>query len=514
MFRKIQLALAGVSLLLLPLIYSEGLANLLHRWLSEEEYSHGILIPVLSLYLAWERRDALRAAVGPGSGWGLTIILFALILTLVGEISAYYLLIHYSFVFYLFGWAVVLWGRPVGRLLFMPLVILLFAVPLPYFIQAIVTSKMQLLSSELGVVLIRLFDIPVYLSGNVIDLGSVQLEVVEACSGLRYLFPLMSIGFLTAYFYQAALWKRCFVFISTIPITIVMNSLRIGLTAVLVDHYGPAMAEGFVHDFEGWAVFALCLAVLLGQILLLERFTTRRSVLEVIGLGEIKPIVPGPAQPVRRIHLLLCTAGLVGTVFTVLALDQMQRRGEVHLSPTNLALFPSEVQQWHGQFVYMGDQVLEALKVTDHLMRNYTHPQYEEPVNLYVAYYGNQRKGESPHSPRVCIPGGGWSITDLSRTELDGRPLNRVLISREGESQLVYYWFSERGQVVANEYVKKWLLLRDFLMTGRSDGALIRVTTPIPPGGDMAAADRRLQEFVRSMNEPLMSYLPEATLYE
>lgn len=107
-----------------------------------------------------------------------------------------------------------------------------------------------------------MFQIPVFLEGNIIDLGVYQLQVVEACSGLRYLFPLMSLGFIAAYFYQAAFWKRAIVFLMTIPITILMNSFRIGVIGVMVDNWGISMAEGFLHDFEGWIIFMACAAIL------------------------------------------------------------------------------------------------------------------------------------------------------------------------------------------------------------------------------------------------------------
>ncbi len=108
----------------------------------------------------------------------------------------------------------------------------------------------------------RLLGISVYLEGNVIDLGSYKLEVAEACSGLRYLFPLMSVGAIMAYLINGKAWARVVVFASTIPIAILMNSFRIGVIGVLVDRYGTEQATGILHFFEGWVVFMICLALL------------------------------------------------------------------------------------------------------------------------------------------------------------------------------------------------------------------------------------------------------------
>ena len=107
-----------------------------------------------------------------------------------------------------------------------PLFFLVFMIPLPNFLLNNLSTKLQLISSELGVAVIRLFDISVYLEGNVIDLGVYKLQVVEACSGLNYLFPLMSLSFIMADLYKAPFWKRAIVFLSSIPITIIMNSFN------------------------------------------------------------------------------------------------------------------------------------------------------------------------------------------------------------------------------------------------------------------------------------------------
>ena len=139
---------------------------------------------------------------------------------------------------------------------------LFFTIPLPKFLYNNLSSQLQLISSEIGVWFIRLFDISVYLEGNVIDLGNYKLQVVEACSGLRYLFPLMTLGFIAAYFFKGAFWKRAIIFLSSIPITVLMNSLRIGMIGVTVEYWGVAAAEGLLHDFEGWVVFMACTAVL------------------------------------------------------------------------------------------------------------------------------------------------------------------------------------------------------------------------------------------------------------
>src|SRR5207245_1672825 len=151
---------------------------------------------------------------------------------------------HYAFLLVIYGLVLALTGPAIFRRLWMPLLMLVFAIPLPSFFNNSLSLHLQLLSSGLGVWVIRAAGISVLLEGNVIDLGSYQLEVAEACSGLRYLFPLMTLAFIVAYLFRGPMWKRIALFLSSVPITIVMNSLRIGFIGITVERWGSGMAEG------------------------------------------------------------------------------------------------------------------------------------------------------------------------------------------------------------------------------------------------------------------------------
>ena len=196
---------------------------------------------------------------------------------------------------------------------FIPIIFLLFAIPLPYFIDAMLSFRLQLISSQLGTSFIRLLQIPVFLEGNVIDLGIYKLQVVEACSGLRYLYPLMSLGFLAAYLFQAPLWQRALVFLSTIPITIVMNSLRIGIVGVLVNYWGPQDADGFLHMFEGWIIFIACAGVLVAEMSLLARLGSGKGFFEVFYPPTVKASLPQGqrARSLSRAPLVSCFVAAV-----------------------------------------------------------------------------------------------------------------------------------------------------------------------------------------------------------
>ena len=495
-------------------LYWDGLAEAVLRWELQEEYSHGYLIPLVSLFILWEKRFQIAASYQNYSWWGLPIIVLALIILLIGEVSALYMLIHYSFILLLFGLSLAFLGSAT-RFTWVAIALLGFAVPLPYFIEVILTSKLQLISSQLGVEIIRLCRIPVFLSGNIIDLGNYQLQVVEACSGLRYLFPLMSLGFIGAYLYQASVWKRAVLFLSTVPITIFMNSLRIAITGILVDNWGTEMAEGFLHDFEGWLIFMACGGLLLLEVLLMELLTTRLSVRQAFAVpvsvsaeqySSQNSVSLQFSKPLAvSIPLLLVALAVVGS------LDS--REEDTTFKKTELISFPLKFDEWFGREDRIEADVAEKLGFTEYVMINYQNQQHR-PVNFYVAYYASQRKGVSPHSPKVCIPGGGWEIAKFSRTRVDEMPVNRVLIRKGTQDQIVYYWFEERGTPIANEYLKKWMLFKDALFLNRTDGSLVRVTTPVLNDETLEDADLRAQEFIRLSRNQLIQLLPAKSLSE
>ena len=508
------LVLLAIGFALLLPAYWGGISDLVFRWDRQEEYSHGYLIPLVSAYLIWQRKDLLKSLEFKPTWFPVILVAIGIMISAIGEISAIYVLIHFSLILIILAMAWALMGWYAFKYVLIPLALLGFAIPLPYFIEAALTADLQLISSNLGVAFIRLFGIPVFSEGNVIDLGVYQLQVVEACSGLRYLYPLMGVGFIVVYLYQVEFWKRALVFLSTIPVTIFMNSFRIGVIGVLVDNWGIGMAEGFLHYFEGWIIFIACLAILIAEMWVLNHVGKRPGSFAASFSMPGSPELPRenvehrtrdiPKPFIACVVLTLISLGLVKAIDT---------RAEVIPDREQFVNFPLHFDGWRGEQDNLQQIVTAKLKLSDYLLNNYS-KNSGPPVNFYVAYYASQRKGVSPHSPRVCVPGGGWSITDIKRTVIDveGREtalnINRAIIQNGQHRQLVYYWFKQRGRDIANEYWMKWYLLTDSLSLNRTDGSMVRVVTPIVPGEKDADADRRLQAFLGDVDGMLDNYVP------
>lgn len=507
------LALGGAAVLLAAAAFHGALLELIRRWTNQQEYSHGFLIPVVAAWLIWTRRNFLLASFGPPSWTGVFLILLAMFLHLVGLLSAIFILSQFAFIVALFGIALAVGGLSLLRAAFFPIMFLVFAIPLPYFIDAHLSFNLQLISSQLGVFFIQLFGIPVYLDGNMIDLGNYKLQVVDACSGLRYLYPLLSLSVLAAYLFAAPLWQSALVLLSSIPITIAMNSMRIGIVGLTMDRWGPRMADGALHFFEGWVIFIASALLLALETYLLARFSGRRFVkafrVSVPAGADRTPTqeykkFPGYHVPLFASLLLICV--------TTLASSLISNRSEIIPDRKRFVTFPMTISEWHGRSFLLESQIESGLALDDYVLSDYSKLD-GKVVNLYVAYYTSQRTGESPHSPLVCIPGSGWTITRLERRDsASSHPLNRAIIERSGSRQLVYYWYEERGRSIASEYWSKWYLLSDAATKNRSDGALVRLITPISPGELERDADNRLQVFIQDLRPSLRGYLPSEAM--
>ncbi|MCC6529119.1 MAG: VPLPA-CTERM-specific exosortase XrtD [Pseudomonadales bacterium] len=504
-----------IALVAGALAFDSGLAWLGKEW-GREEYSHGYLLVLVALFMVLQKRSELHlASPADRSTWlGWAALLAGLLALLLGRLTTLHIIEHYGLLMVIFGLSGALLGWRGVRLIWPGLLLLVFAIPLPPFLYNNLSGQLQLISSQIGVAVISLFDIPVYLEGNVIDLGVYQLQVVEACSGLRYLFPLMSFGYIAAYLYKGPWWHRLLVLLSTIPITVLMNSFRIGVIGVTVDRWGIEMAEGFLHDFEGWVIFMSCTAILLLEMWLLN--WSRRNhepFREVFGVD-----FGGNASPGAFAGRPLPTAFVASVVALVIAMGGMFALGErQELIPTRQEFqqFPLTLDGWKGKSQRIEDRYLDSLKLTDYHMADYLSAQGDW-VNFYVAYYDSQRSGASAHSPRSCIPGDGWRISNLETQpvpgiEIAGHPLtiNRVQIQKGDNRQLVYYWFQQRGRIITNEYLVKWYLFWDALTRNRSDGALVRFTTPLRPGEQWAEGDARIRELIRQVGPKIVAYVPE-----
>ena len=498
-----------------------GFVSLAQAWITPE-YSQGPLIPLISLYLFLRElrhdpapmpgaAEALRANRWPG----IALIAFSLLFGLFGNLVHISDLVTYAFILWVGGVVLTVMGWQRGRRHQLPVLHLIFMVPLPQFVFWKLTIFLQLISSQIGVWFVDLMGVPVFLEGNVIDLGVYKLQVAEACSGLRYLFPILSFSYLFGILYRGPFWHKVVLFLMAAPLTVLMNSFRIGMIAVLVNSYGIGQAEGFLHFFEGWVIFGACIVILFLTAILLQRLTpSPLSLSETIDLDT-----DGLATQLRRILTIVPARGLIGAALLSLAVGVAFVLAPAHgrqvVDRDTFALFPRDIGAWSGVTERLAPDTEAVLGATDYINATYLAPG-ESTVNLFVAWYASQTEGEGLHSPEVCLPVGGWEVFSIDPTpvSIPGTVygdflVNRAVIQKGMSKQLVYYWFEQRGRRMTNDYAAKFSVVWDSLTRGRSDGALVRFVTPISPGETEADADARLQHFMAEALKLLPRFVPE-----
>ena len=249
------------------ILFYDVIARLIAAWSTDDNYSHGFLIVPLAGYLAWERRAQLAAATVRPSVLGLVVVLGSVLVLCAGVLGSELFLTRISIVGTLVGIVLFFFGWTMLRVLTFPLAVLLLMIPLPAIIFNQIAFPLQLLASNFGESVISTAGIPVLREGNVLILANTTLEVAEACSGIRSLISLLTLGIVFGYFADSRAWVRTVIALSAIPVAVIANGARVAGTGVAAHHFGTAAAEGFFHDFSGWVVFVVSFAM----ILLLQR---------------------------------------------------------------------------------------------------------------------------------------------------------------------------------------------------------------------------------------------------
>lgn len=501
------------------IFFLDGLDALLAAW-QLPEYSHGPLIPVLSglLFL----RQLKEFPVNPGpirDRWvGFTVILFAIMIGTLGKLSNISDIVAYATILWVGGILLVSFGWKTGKHFWPPVLHLIYMLPLPGVLYYKLSTWLQFISSELGVWFLQLLSVPVFLDGNIIDLGILKLHVAEACSGLRYLFPILSFSYIFAVLYKGPIWHKAVLLISAAPITVLMNSVRIAMAGVIVNHYGVEWLEGFSHFFEGWVIFVACIALLFLLAWVMLRFNPEKmSLVDALDLDT-----DGLGTQAARLRYVRPSKALIASCVAVgLALAAWQavpERGTQVAERAPYALFPRQLGEWaqQGRPQILEPAILESLQANDYHSVTFANTRTEASVGLFMAWYDDQSQG-GVHSPEICLPSAGWEIAWLERTDISAQMgttsefnINRALIQKGEARMLVYYWFEQKGRKVAWDFAAKFYLMIDGIKTGRTDGGLVRLTTLIGANETEAQAEARLMEMVRETHATLPRFMPGA----
>ena len=502
---------AIVLLSLFVIAYWIPLSGIVHTWSKNDDYSYGFLIPIVSLYLFWERRAELKEVVLK-SAWGVfPVLLLFVVVSIYGILGSSGNVSRPVIPILIILFSAFCYGISFVKRFALPLGFLFFMVPLPAILDRTFGVFLKSISSQLGGTLIRLCGLPVHVSGNVIDLGVTQLQVVDACSGLRFVFPLLAIGVLYAYFFERVMWKRVFCVLATIPIAIFTNVLRIGITGVLVNFYGSQMAEGFFHGFSGWAIFmvAFIFLFLIGRFLRL--FPPKNQVpAEKEKLKVEKDVEPEKSYNINAkafiisIVILLAVGGLT---WNTKAMPPVRING-------GLNGFPLEFSDWTGRREFVDTEIIDASGAEDAFSATYRNGDHGL-VNLYMGYRSSAflENENFFHSPTVCLPSSGWKTIEMSKHNIENIPhfgnlsVTSMVIEKFNERQLVYFWFQTKDKATPDKNINRLHLAMHAIQRDNTHDLFMRPLTPIKRGETVEQAQERLDAFVREMMGVLLDFL-------
>ncbi len=268
--RNATLATAAL-VALTAIVYFPILHNMIIHWGKDPDYSHGFLVAPLAAYFAWEKRRELAKAPIEGSWLGLIPLALGLFSLAVGQLGNLLTALRSGFVFTVIGLVLLLLGWRVFRIVAFPLLFLFLMVPLPQSLVNIIAFPLQLTAARWAVDVLHLIGIPALVEGNIIHLAHNELFVAEACSGLRSLMALVTLGVVFAYFFERGKpVAQAILVLSTIPIAVVVNAGRVAITGVLAHHYGLHTAQGVIHEFQGIITFTVAFALLMAEARLID----------------------------------------------------------------------------------------------------------------------------------------------------------------------------------------------------------------------------------------------------
>jgi exosortase len=501
-------AIAGSAML--ALIYARNLQYLVYTWSTDANYSHGFLVPLISLYFANEAARLGRLPVVGGVRIGIALLIASILGRLATILVPIGILGDLSFLLGLAGIVALLGGTGVLRRYGFALFFLVFMVPLPIALYTKIANPLQLLVSQVASTALNAIGIPVLCEGNMMTLpGGVRMFVAEACSGMRQLTGFLALTTAVAFVVPRPWWYRAIVIGSSIPIAMTANVVRVMLTGIIMFRVDPQYASGSWHAVEGLLMMGLGLAILAAFCSLLN------------GLSPHPPTAAEPSRPPRPPLAVAATsrsaAGRVALASLLLAFGLVAQAGVEQASNLprpplrrELATLPLRLGDWVGRDVPVDPEVLERSQADDYLNRVYENPRFpDRALTLWVNY---SRHGLNlRHSPEVCLPSGGWekveSATEIQAFVRPGRPDTTItkLAYRRGElAQGVAFWYYIFGEGRVEQLVRRLPITSrsSHGRTTRGSGMTVEVFSPYDPDS------QALRDFAPRLLDALEPILP------
>lgn len=267
----------SVLTLAFAFLFNHTIAKLIKDWSTDDNFSHGFLVPFIAGYMIWHNREQLTRLNIKTNHWGYLVIAMGMALHIVGNVGAELFTMRFSILITLAGLTILLFGSEIFKTIMVPICYLVLMIPIPAIIWNNIAFPLQLFAAKLSSGIIAFLGIAILREGNVLHLANTSLEVVDACSGLRSLTSMIALSAAFAYISNLKNFGKWILFLSAIPIAVAVNIVRLTVTAILARYYGPEIAQGFLHDLSGMVIFVVALILLYFTHSLLNKSSQFRS---------------------------------------------------------------------------------------------------------------------------------------------------------------------------------------------------------------------------------------------
>ncbi len=511
--RALRLSALALTAVTFVVLFAEPIANLVRTWWTSPDAGHGLLLVPVALVLAY--RQGVRPDARGQAALGIALIVAAVVLRYVAAVAAEAFFARSAVALAGAGLVIYAWGFRQLLAWWLPVTLIALAMPLPEIVLSALALPLQMQASKIGAALLEWRQVPVVLTGNVLRIPGHDLFVTEACSGLRSLAALLSLGVLLGGLIAKHPLTRVAIVAVSIPIAVLLNGVRVFLTGFLVLFVSPEAADGFSHMTEGWLMFVVAFG-LLGLVTWVavkieKRILGRRSEVE----GRRKDLATPQTSDLRPQTFSRIRLALPATVMAlgVILIQTTTRQSAVQLiAPLNT--MPLTLAGYLGSDRPVTEEERRVAGMTDYVFRVFSRDT-TALFSVYVGYYESQATGRTIHSPRNCLPGAGWQQVEAGQKglTLDGRTVtvNRYLLANGPSQAVVYYWYQGRGRVAWSEYGVKWDLLRDAAKHGRTEEALVRVMVPLEQAtsGTAAELEARLKRADAIASRVALELLPQ-----
>lgn len=510
-YRKAYFQMA-LLLILFAILYAHTFAALVQMWWNSDDYSHGFLVPFISFYLVWIKREQLsQTKIEPNLWGGIPIILLAGLMLVASKLGGFIILQEISLLVMIAGLVLLLAGKVLLMNLAMPIGYLTFMIKLFGEGSDQIHWPFQLLAANIGTWILQFFGFSVFQEANFIQLPDITLEVAAACSGIRFLMSTIAIGIPLAYLTQRTWARKIGLILFAVTISILANGLRVALIGIWTSYYGPEMIHGPFHIFYGVFVSWIGFVALFGGAWLFGRgskkdnhaFSNHSS-----GSEKFQEKFPEGGWE-KRVQIIQWNRSWC---IAVLLLITMGSYANIHrISPLRLekgfTAFPMSIGNWLGEEV---DPTIENLKVqkADSEMARIYRGGAGQNVNLYIGYFDSQNEEKKlvtyttswkfhRGEVKVDVPVGSGQFYQV----------NQVVLKEGNDRRVVLFWYDLNGKVVASRYTAKLWSLWDALLFGRTNGALVALFVPLEEDSNIEQVLKNEKIFLRDLIPELREYL-------